>query len=211
MARGSGGNRTASAQRRAREAKRAAATPDAQSGRPPEPAPNALEPAEPATEATTPAGPMTTKPPAAPPAATRVRQTPGVRPPRPPAMRDVNDRLLEMVDRVSLSYLVLAAVAFAAGLTASIVFTREDAEMSTSRALMLFNLGALASVGMIGLSMLAPRYLAAEYLRRAGLFALGLVYAASMVFDVMYVMFTLVFGFFGGDTTYLDDIPGWPR
>ena len=133
------------------------------------------------------------------------------RTPTAPTPAQVADRLFELLDRVSPSYLVLAGVALVAGIAASIVFGGEETETSSFRALMMFNAATLASLGMIALSMLAPRQLAAEYGRLAGLFALGLVYVASIVFDVMYIMFTLVFGFFGGDVTYLDSVPGWPR
>lgn len=123
----------------------------------------------------------------------------------------LNDRLLEAVERVSAGYLVLCGVAIAAGLLAIIAFAREDTQTSAFSALVLFNLAALASIGMIALSMVRSRYFAGELSRGAGLFALGLVYAGGIVFDVMYIMFTLVFGFFGGSTTYLDNVPGWPH
>ena len=119
----------------------------------------------------------------------------------------MNEHWTVPIERVSPSYLFLSCVAVAAGLAASIVFIGEDSEVSRTNALLAFNLAGIAALGMIALAFARPSHFAVEWARLTGLFLLGLAYAIGLVFDVMYVMFTLVFSFFGGDVSYLDRLP----
>ena len=120
----------------------------------------------------------------------------------------MNEHWTVPLERVSPSYLFLACLAVVAGLAASIVFVSENTEaVSRTQALLAFNLAGIAALGMIALAFARPMQVALEWARLTALFVLGVVYAIGFVFDVMYVMFTLVFSFFGGEMTYLERLP----